>query len=124
MVQTILDHTERGQKVLVVCKKDMIDHQYIPDWQRGDKRFENSKAFTIEYGWKLEGRHICVTHWGTGIGNNAWEDAEVVILCDEYHLPRRVAVANTQGHREHKAYEGSGFPGRRVSTSIRPGANP
>lgn len=106
MVQTILDNTERGQQVLVVCKKDMIEREYIPKWPRDDERFKSPKAFTTEYGWELDGRHICVTHWGSGVGSNAWENAEVVILCDEYFLPQCVAVAHTQGHREHKAYEG------------------
>jgi hypothetical protein len=108
MLQTILDSTEQGQKVLVVCKKEMLDHQYIPaNWPCDDEgRFKNPELFATGYGWELEGRRLCVTHWGSGIGNNAWEDAEVVILCDEYYLPRSVAVANTQGHREHKACEG------------------
>jgi hypothetical protein len=106
MIGIILDNTKPGQKVLVVCKKDMIKHEYIPNWPRGDERFRNPKAFTTEYGWQLEGRNICVTHWGNGVGSNDWENAEVVILCDEYYLPRSVAVAHTQGHREHKAYEG------------------
>jgi hypothetical protein len=106
MVQTILDNTERDQKVLVVCKKDMIEREYIPNWPRDDERFKSPKTFTSEYGWELDGRHICVTHWGSGVGSNAWEHAGVVILCDEYFLPQCVAVAHTQGHREHKAYEG------------------
>ena len=55
---------ERGQKVLVVCKKDLIEREYIPNWPRDDEGFENPKAFTTEYGWELDGRHICVTHWG------------------------------------------------------------
>jgi hypothetical protein len=106
MVQTILDNTERGQKVLVVCHKQLIAQEYIPNWPRGDEGFQQSEKFTTKYGWKLEDRHICVTHWGTGIGNNAWEDAEVVVLCGEFHLPQRVVVANTQGYREHRAHEG------------------
>ena len=106
MVQTILDNTERGQKVLVVCHKQLIAQEYIPNWPRGDERFQQPEKFTTKYGWELEGRRICVSYWGTGIGNNAWKDAEAVVLCGEFHLPRRVVVANTQGYREQKAHEG------------------
>ena len=106
MVQTILDNTQPGQKVLVVCHKQLIAQEYIPNWPRGDEGFQQPEKFTTKYGWQLEGRHICVTHWGTGIGNNAWKDAEVVVLCGEFHLPQRVVVANTQGYREHRAHEG------------------
>jgi len=54
MIGIILDNTKPGQKVLVVCKKDMIKHEYIPNWPRGDERFRNPKAFTTEYGWQLD----------------------------------------------------------------------
>ena len=55
-MQTILDNTERDQKVLVVCKKDMIEREYIPNWPRDDERFKSPKAFTSEYGWELAER--------------------------------------------------------------------
>jgi hypothetical protein len=106
MLQTIRDNTEAGQKCLVVCKTELIDHQYIPNWPPNDERFKNFKSFTTDFGWELDGRLLSVIHWGSGVGSNAWEHADVVILCDEWHLPRRVTVANTQGYREHQAHEG------------------
>ena len=51
----------------------------------------------------VENRHLCVTHFGSGVGSNAWATADCVILCDEWHLPQLVAVANTQGYLEHRA---------------------
>ena len=49
---------------------------------------------------------LCATHWGTGVGSNAWRDADVVFLFDEFFIPRRIAVATTQGLRGHKVHEG------------------
>jgi hypothetical protein len=48
----------------------------------------------------------CVVRWGTRIGSNEWNDADVVILCDEFFIPRRTAAANVQGLREHQVHEG------------------
>jgi hypothetical protein len=85
----------------------MIEREYIPNWPRDDERFNDNKSFTAEFGWNLEGRKLAATYWGgPGVGSNAWENAEVVILCDEWHLPRWASVANTQGYREHRAHEG------------------
>ena len=48
------------------------------------------------YEWAVEGRKLCAIHWGTGgIGSNAWQDANVVFLFDEFFIPRSVAVATT-----------------------------
>ena len=44
MVQTILDNTERGQKVLVVCHKQLIAQEYIPNWPRGDEGFQQPRS--------------------------------------------------------------------------------
>src|SRR5258708_21984327 len=50
------------------------------------------------YHWDVEGRRVAVTHWGgDNIGNNAWQEADVVILLDANFKPRRVVVADTQG---------------------------
>jgi hypothetical protein len=106
MVHTIMEHMKPNERGLVICKKKLIDEQRVPSWPDDDKRFEDKAGFTAEYAWKIEGRNLCVIHWGTGIGDNAWKGADVIFLCDEFHLPRRTAIANVQGLREHKVNEG------------------
>ena len=107
MVETIKEHMAPGERGLVVCKKVLFDHERVPQWSEGDPRFKDDpESYTERYEWEIEGRKLCATHYGTGIGSNAWKDAEVIFLFDEYHLPRRIAVATVQGLREHKANEG------------------
>lgn len=106
MVQTILEQMAPGEKGLVICKKELIDQQRVPNWPEDDERFQHPEIYTEKYGWEIEGRKLCVTHWGSGIGSNQWRDADVVILCDEFHIPRRISGANVQGLREHKVTEG------------------
>jgi hypothetical protein len=39
-----------------------------------------------------------VTWWGGyGIGANDWQDADVVLLFENFHLPNRTVIAMTQG---------------------------
>ena len=106
VVETIMQNMEPGQKGLVICKKVLLDHQRLPNWPDGDQRFDAPKTYTEDYGWDLEGRKLCVTHWGTGIGSNTWNGAEVVFLFDEFFRPRRVDIATTQGLSNHRADEG------------------
>ena len=107
MVETIKEHMAPGERGLVVCKKVLFDHERIPQWPEGDPRFKDDpESYTERYEWEIEGRKLCATHYGTGIGSNAWKDAEVVFLFDEFYLPRRVAVATVHGLRGHKANEG------------------
>jgi hypothetical protein len=106
IVQTIREHMLPGEKGLVICKKCLFDAERIPQWDQGDPRFLQPKSYTEEYGWDIEGRRICATHWGTGIGSNTWRDADVVFLFDEFFVPRRIAVATTQGYRSQKVSEG------------------
>jgi hypothetical protein len=106
MVETIKQHMEPGEKGLVICKKCLFDAERIPQWIEGDLRFQQPKTYTEEYAWDIEGRKLCATHWGTGIGSNAWRDAGVVFLFDEFFVPTRIAVATTQGYRGHKVSEG------------------
>jgi hypothetical protein len=107
MVETIKEHMAPGERGLVVCKNVLFDHERVPQWPEGDSRFKDDpESYTERYEWEIEGRKLCATHYGTGIGSNAWKDAEVVFLFDEYYLPRRIAVATVQGLREHKANEG------------------
>jgi hypothetical protein len=107
MKQTIITHTKPGQHALVVCKKRLFDDRNVPDWLEQDARFDRPTTYQQEYGWELEGRKLCATHWGGfGIGVNEWRDADVVFLFDEFHVPRRVTVARAQGLTSAKATEG------------------
>ena len=98
-------YVTRAEGTCVSCKKTLIDQEssQLPE---GDERFHDPDIYTTKYGWELEGRYLCVVHWGSGIGSNVWRDADTVFLCDEFHLPRRVAIANVQGLREHQVTEG------------------
>jgi hypothetical protein len=106
MVETIKQHMQPGEKGLVICKKSLFDAERVPQWDQGDPRFQQPKSYTEEYAWDIEGRKLCATHWGTGIGSNAWRDAGVVFLFDEFFVPRRISVATTQGYRGDKVNEG------------------
>jgi hypothetical protein len=98
MKRVVLEEMEPGQKALVVCKKALLDHKCIPG------PFPKNPAATPSpddppYGWDVDGRKVGVTYWGgPGLGSNAWKDAEVVFLFDDHYLPRRAAIASTQGH--------------------------
>jgi hypothetical protein len=106
MVETIRQHMAPGERGLVVCKKALFDAQRVPNWTDGDPRFETPDLYTKHYGWEIDGRMVCATHWGTGIGTNDWKDADVVFLLDEFYIPRRTAIATVQGLRQHRADEG------------------
>jgi hypothetical protein len=88
---------------LVICKLALIEQEAVPNWPEGDERFDNKDAYTAQYRWEIEGRKLCVAHWGTGIGANTWKDAEVVFLFDEFWIPLRVAIATAQGLLGHNA---------------------
>jgi hypothetical protein len=106
MVDTIKAHMKPGQRGLVICKLALIENENVPDWPEGDPRHDDKKAFTEQYDWDIEGRKLCVTHWGTGIGANTWKDAEVVFLFDEFWIPRRTVIAAAQGLQKFKATQG------------------
>jgi hypothetical protein len=106
MLQTITAHVEPGQKALVVCRKSLFDNRCVPNWAEKDGRHDTPELFTKHYGWNIGGRKLSAIHWGTGIGENHWKDADVVLLFDEFWLPRRTVIATTQGLRRHKATEG------------------
>jgi hypothetical protein len=80
MVETIKAHMKPGQRGLVISKKVLFDNENIPDWPGGDERHRDKKLITEQYGWDIDGRVLCATHWGTGIGANTWKDADVVFL--------------------------------------------
>jgi len=106
VVETVTANMAPGQKGLVICKKVLFDNERLPQWPEGDTRFKDPKSYTENYAWDIGGRKLCATHWGTGVGSNVWRDADVVFLFDEFFIPRRIAVANTQGYRGHKVHEG------------------
>jgi hypothetical protein len=107
MQDTILAHTEPGQRALVVCKKELFDNRNVPHWPENDKRFKRPETYQQEYAWDLQGRKLCATHWGgLGIGVNHWREADVVFLFGEFHQPRRVTIARAQGLISAKATEG------------------
>ena len=107
LVDLIKEHMAPGERGLVVCKKTLIDAERLPNWPEGDPRFRDPDSYTKRYEWEIEGRQLCVTHWGTGIGSNDWKDADVVFLLDEFHIPRRVSAAQAQGLNSHKADQGA-----------------
>ena len=91
----------------MVCKKTLFDQRRVPNWPDDeDERFEDQAGFNTGYAWNIGGRNLCAVHWGTGIGSNAWRDANVLFLFDEFHLPKRVAVAHVQGLRGHNVHQG------------------
>src|SRR6516225_5735791 len=106
MVGTIKEHMVPGEHGLVVCKKALFDAERVPQWPDGDPRFKDPESYTEQYEWNIEGRRLCATHYGTGIGSNVWKDAGVVFLFDEFFIPRSVAAATVQGLRGHRANEG------------------
>jgi hypothetical protein len=90
----------------VVCRKPLFDNRCVPNWPEKDGRHDTPELFTKHYGWNIGGRKLSAIHWGTGIGENHWKDADVVLLFGEFWLPRRTVIATTQGLRRHKATEG------------------
>jgi hypothetical protein len=107
MKATIIEHTEPGEKVLVVCKKLLVDNRRVPFWPERDPLFDTPEVYTTKFGWELEGRKLCVTYWGgNGIGVNAWREADSVFLFDSHHIPKRAAIARAQGLMDFKSTEG------------------
>jgi hypothetical protein len=90
MKEIILQQVGPGQRTLVVCKKMLIGRpeapgENVPDWPANDKRFDDPTEYQVKFGWDLEGRDISLTWWGgPGVGSNAWRDAQVVVLFDEF----------------------------------------
>jgi hypothetical protein len=108
MVATIKEHMAPDEKGLVVCKKILFDQERVPPRPQGaDDPFAHPESYQQQYGWDVEGRKLCAVHYGTGIGSNVWQDADVVFLFDEFHIPRRIAAAQLQGLRGHRADEGA-----------------
>jgi hypothetical protein len=110
MIETIKEHMERGQRGLVVCKQKLIDEENVPKWEEKDQQRQlhgHSTNDKSTYYWDIEGRHLCAVNWGRGIGSNAWKEADIVFLFDEFYLPRRTVIARAQGYKDHSATEGA-----------------
>jgi hypothetical protein len=92
----VLEHVRLGQKALIVCKQDVVvATPPIAGWSEHMEAFtakrptgpaagEERKAFP----WEYEGRHLGLAWWGGyGVGANDWQEADAVLLFDEFHLP-------------------------------------
>jgi hypothetical protein len=106
MEQTILEQMAPEERGLVVCKKILFDNESVPSWPDDDERFKSPESYTKHYEWDMEGRKLCAIHWGTGIGSNQWQDADVVFLFDEFFIPRRISAAKVQGYRGQRVDQG------------------
>jgi hypothetical protein len=103
------EHVRPGELAVVVVKKTLIDLGDIPTTEVPDNLDELTRDQRIAkiYSWDVEGRRIATTYWGTGIGSNVWKDAQVIVLLDDFILPKRVAIANAQGLWNLKSIEGA-----------------
>jgi hypothetical protein len=106
MQETIREHTAPGQKVLPVCRLALFENKNVPWWPEDDPRFNDPSSYTTGFQWDFAGRKLCATHYGTGIGSNDWKDADVVVLCDDFILPKAAAICTTQGLRADNVDEG------------------
>jgi hypothetical protein len=109
ILEVISKYVDPGQKALVVCDKWLLEHRYVPSWQRqpADPRFKTPEVFAAEWGWDVDGRLLCATNWGNGVGENAWAAAEVVILFHRFYRPHRINVAVTQAVQDLPTSEGA-----------------
>jgi hypothetical protein len=109
-VRTVIRHeVALGQRALVVCAKDVVEAK-AANWSEHMVPFLNrttSDVQTNPFAWDMEGRHIAVTWYGGyGIGANNWQEADVVLLFDDFHLPKRAQIATLQGLKGQNASEG------------------
>jgi hypothetical protein len=110
MLDVIRANMQPGEKGLVVAKLNLMppNNKHLPTWERNDPRWNDPASYRERFEWDLDGRKLCVTHWGgPGTGQNWWRDADVVFLFDEFFIPRRTAAAMVQGLRHHRAHEGA-----------------
>lgn len=107
--RTVLEHVHPEQNALIVCKQDaVLAHPPIAGWSEHVTQFANRKPSDDDtphaFPWDFEGRKLGLTWWGGyGVGANDWHEADVVLLFDEFHLPRYTVIALTQGLKSAKA---------------------
>jgi len=99
IVRTIAENTHSGEEVLAVVHKGLLDHDYLPN---------NNRKFDAAF--DLDGRKICIIHWGSGIGSNAWKTATSVFLFGEFHIPKRTTIATCLGLKDVEATTASLAP--------------
>ena len=98
MVDVVKTHMEPGQRGLVVCHNTLIIEGDVPNVPLPGENWELA--------WDIGGRKLSTTHWGTGIGDNTWKNADVVFLFGEFWIPRRAQIAQGQALGQHRVYEG------------------
>jgi hypothetical protein len=106
MQEVIRQYTTPHEKVLVVCRLALFENKNVPWWSEDDPRFDDPSNYTTDFQWDYEQRKVCAIHYGIGIGSNAWKDADVVVLCDDFILPKAAAICTTQGLRADHVDEG------------------
>jgi hypothetical protein len=103
MLEVIKRHAQPGQKVLVVCKKALVDMKAFPAWEHSSPNWRDVN-YQTEFGYDLDGINISVQWWGgPSTGHNAWQDAEAVFLFDANWTPRHKVLADIQGLRRQPA---------------------
>jgi hypothetical protein len=97
MIEVIKRHAKPGQKVLVVCKKALIDMKSFPAWDHNSPNWRRVN-YQTEFGYDLDGINVSVQWWGgPSTGHNAWQEADAVILFDANWTPRHKVLADMQG---------------------------
>ena len=110
-----LEHVRPGQSALIVSKQDVVlGNPPIAGWSEHVAQFANRKPAEdnnpLAFPWDLQGRQLALTWWGGyGVGANDWHEADVVLLFDEFHLPRHTVIALTQGLNADSGDCGQGF---------------
>jgi hypothetical protein len=102
----VLRHVQPGQRALLVCMKDVVHANDLANWSEHVACFANGS--TRDFAWDFDGRLLSVAWWGGyGVAANDWRLADVVLLFDDFHLPRHTLIATAQGLRGHTAIEGA-----------------
>jgi hypothetical protein len=90
---------------LIVCKHVLLRTKAVEGPYPANPA-DDCEADAV-YLWNVDGRMLGTTYWGgPGLGSNAWKDADVVFLFDDFYLPRRTFIGQTQGHRLAPTSEG------------------
>jgi hypothetical protein len=110
MIDVIKRHAQPGQKVLVVCKKTLVDMKQFPAWDHDSPNWRRLNYTTdFKYDLPLAGAeapndpssgvaHVSVQWWGgPSTGHNAWQEADAVFLFDANWTPRHKVLADMQG---------------------------
>lgn len=88
----VMDHTEPGERALVIVHKELVKQSELWETTFDDKR-------TLDF----EGRSISCITWGAGIGLNKWTKCQKVFAIGEFIPPRSATVAETEAQRRLKA---------------------